>query len=403
MRHLLAFYFSLALSAAAAADEFNVRNYGAIGDGAADDTVAVQTAFDACDKAGGGMVRLPAGSYLCRPLVIGNKTTLHLDKDAVLLASDDPAYYARTDKPNAFTHFLTGKDLEDVTIEGEGTIDGAGRKWWIPAEEARQKKSGYTLQRPNLIVLTRINNLVVRGVTIQNAPKFHFVPTDCVNVLVEDATFLAPERAPNTDAIDPSNCRHVTIRRCLIDVGDDNVAIKASTPKDGRAIACESITVEDCTFKHGHGMSIGSETFGGVKDLVVRNCTFEDTDNGIRIKSDRTRGGVVENVLYENLTMKNVRGAITITSYYPKIPATDTPQPVTDTTPAYRNITIRNLTATSTKYAGVIVGLPESPIRNVVLENVHITSERTGLEIRNVEGIEMKDVVIEPRQGEPIF
>ncbi len=170
-------------------------------------------------------------------------------------------------------------------------------------------------------------------------------------------------------------CRNVTITRCLIDVGDDNVAVKSGKTVDGREFAADGLTVTDCTIKHGHGMSIGSETVGGVKDVVVRNCTFEDTDNGIRIKSDRKRGGTVENVLYENITMKNVRGAITITSYYPKIPATDTAQPVTKTTPAYRNITIRNLTATSTKDAGVIVGLPESPIENVLLENVQISAE----------------------------
>jgi polygalacturonase len=150
-------------------------------------------------------------------------------------------------------------------------------------------------------------------------------------------------------------------------------------------------------------MSIGSEVVGGVKDVVVRDCTFEDTDNGIRIKSDRKRGGTVENLLYENITMKNVRGAITFTSYYPKIPATDSPQPVTETTPVYKNIVVRNLTATSTKDAGFIVGLPESPIENVLLENVTIESDRAGLGIRHVRGIELRNVTIKPAKGEPLI
>lgn len=382
---------------------FNVRDYGAVGDGATLDTDAVQRAFDECGQAGGGIVLMPAGTYLCQPLVIRTNTTLRLEKDATLKATDDPADYARTDKPNEFNHFFTGKDLENVTIEGEGTIDGSGKKWWIPAEEARQKKSGYTLPRPNLIVLTRVKNLTVRGVTIQNAPKFHFVPTDCDNVLVEDATFLAPPRAPNTDAIDPSMCRNVVIRRCLIDVGDDNVAVKSGKPHPDREFAADTLLVEECTFKHGHGMSIGSEVVGGVKDVTVRNCTFEGTVNGIRIKSDRKRGGPVTNLLCENITMKDVAGAITITSYYPKIPAVEEPQPITDTTPAYSNITIRNLTATSTKDAGFIVGLPESPIQNVLLENVKIQSERAGLEIRHVEGIRLVNVQIIPGKGEPLI
>jgi polygalacturonase len=382
---------------------FNVRDYGAVGDGAALDTEAMQKALNECGKAGGGTVLVPKGIYLSKPLTIRTNTTLRLEKGATLKATDDPADYARTDKPGEFNHFLTGKDLENVTIAGEGTIDGSGQKWWIPAEEARQKKSGYTLPRPNLIVLTRVKNLTVRGVTIQNAPKFHFVPTDCENVLVEDATFLAPERAPNTDAIDPSMCRNVTIRRCLVDVGDDNVAVKSGKPHPNRQFASDTLLVEDCTFKHGHGMSIGSELVGGVKDVVVRNCTFEGTDNGIRIKTDRKKGGAVINLLCEDITMKDVAGAITITCYYPKIPAIEEPKPVTKTTPAYSNIVIRNLTATSTKDAGFIVGLPESPIKNVLLENVKIKSERAGLEIRHVQGIKLVNVEIIPGEGEPLI
>jgi len=409
MKLRFVFLFSLAVVSIAccasvrAEAVFNVRDAGATGDGKTLDTEAIQKSLDDCGQAGGGTVLLPAGTYLSKPLVIRTKTTLRLAESATLKATDDPADYARRDGSGKFNDFLTGKDLEDVTIEGPGIIDGSGQQWWIPAEEARQKKSGYTLPRPNLIVLTRVKNLVVRNVTIQNSPKFHFVPTECDGVLVENATFLAPERAPNTDAIDPSRCRNVTITGCLIDVGDDNVAVKSGKAVDGREFACEGLVVTNCTIKHGHGISIGSETVGGVKDVVVRNCSFEDTDNGIRIKSDRTRGGTVENLLYENITMKNVRGAITITSYYPKIPATDTAQPVTKTTPTYKNITIRNLTATSTKNAGVIVGLPESPIENVLLEDVRITADGTGLEIRHVRGIELVDVTIEPQKRPPLI
>ncbi len=398
------FLMIIAYSSPARAETvFNVRDFGAVGDGVALDTEAVQKAFDECGDSGGGTVLVPEGTYLCKPLVIRTSTTLQLDKGATLKFTDDPSDYARTDKPGEFTHLFTGKDLENITIKGKGTIDGSGQKWWVDAEAARQKKSGYTLPRPNLIVFTRVKNLTVRDVTIQNAPKFHFVPTDCENVIVEDAKFFAPERAPNTDAIDPSMCRNVTIRRCLIDVGDDNVAVKSGDPHPDREFAADTLLVEDCTIKHGHGISFGSEIVGGVKDVVVRNCTFEGTDNGIRIKTDRKKGGPVTNILYENITMKDVAGAITITCYYPKIPAIEEPKPVTKTTPAYSNITIRNLTATSTKDAGFIVGLPESPIRNVLLENVKITSDRAGLEIRHVEGIKLENVEVLPAKGKPLI
>jgi polygalacturonase len=387
----------------AAQQTFNVRDLGAVGDGTTLDTKALQKAFDDCGKAGGGVVLLPAGTYLSEPLTMRTRTTLRLEKGATLQATSEQKPFVRTDKPDAFHPFIGGKDLEDVTIEGEGTIDGGGQAWWEAAEAARQKQSGYTLPRPNMIILTRVKNLTVRGVTIQNAAKFHFVPTECDGVLVENAKFFAPERAPNTDAIDPSMCVNVTVRNCVLDVGDDNIAVKSGKRADGREFAALGLLVENCTFKHGHGMSIGSEIVGGVKDVTVRNCTFENTDNGIRIKTDRKKGGTVENLLCENISMTNVAGAITITAYYPKIPATDEAQEVTETTPRYRNITIRNLTATSTKDAGFIVGLPESPIENVLLENVTITSERAGLEIRHAKGVTFKNVKITPKKGEAVI
>lgn len=393
----------VAVSSAAGQDVFNVRDAGAVGDGQTLDTAAIQKCLNDCGKAGGGVVLLPAGTYLSEPIKIRTKTTLRLERGATLLATSERSAFERDDEPGKFDHFLTGKDLEDVTIEGEGTIDGGGQAWWEAAEAARQAKSGYTLPRPNLIVLTRVKNLTVRGVTIQNAPKFHFVPTECDGVLVEDAKFFAPERAPNTDAIDPSMCVDVVVRRCLIDVGDDNIAVKSGKRADGREFAAHGLTVTDCTFKHGHGMSIGSETVGGVKDVVVRDCTFENTVNGIRIKSDRKRGGTVENLLCENITMKNVAGAITITSYYPKIPKDiEKPQPVTTTTPKYRNITIRNLTATSKKDAGFLVGLPESPIENVLLENVTIEAQRAGFEIRHVRNVTLRNVKVTAEKGEAL-
>jgi polygalacturonase len=384
-----------ALADAVQGHVFNVRDHGAQGDGKTIDTAAIQKALDACGDPGGGTVLLPAGTYLSQPLVLRTKTTLQLESGATLRATDDPADYKRTDKPNAFTPFISGEDLEDVTIAGRGVIDGAGARWWVDAEAARQKKSGFTLPRPNLIMLTRVTNLVVRDVTL------HLVPTECDGVTVSGITILAPDRSPNTDGIDPSMCRRVTITGCTIDCGDDNIAIKSGKRAKGREFGCEDISVADCMFKHGHGMSIGSETVGGVRNVRVKNCTFEDTDNGIRIKSDRTRGGRVENIVFEDIKMTNVRGAISFSCYYPKVPLKDEAQTVTDTTPRFSNIVIRHLSATSSKEAGIIAGLPESPIENVVLENVSIEAAKTGLEIRNARRVLVKNSKIEARSGEP--
>ena len=391
---------------------FDVKESGAKGDGKTLDTDAIQKALDECGKAGGGTVRFPAGTYLSKPIVLRSNTTVQLDAGATLLATDDPADFAGSTS-NSFIPFVGGKKLHDVTITGQGIIDGSGAKWWIPAEAARQKTPGYTLPRPNLVVLTGCTNLRVENITLQNSPKFHFVPTDCDGVIVSNVTVLAPAHAANTDAIDPSACRNVLITKCRIDVGDDNIAIKAGKALPGRPFACDNITVTDCVFLHGHGMSIGSETAGGVRNVTVRNCTFENTENGIRIKSQRGRGGIVENISYSDITMKNVDPAITLTSYYmfnsagdakqKSEPTKDAAQAVAAGTPIYRNIHIRNLTATCQKAAGIIIGLPESVISDVTLENVQITSATTGLKIQNAKGIQFKNVQITAQQGPPVI
>jgi polygalacturonase len=378
---------------------FDVRAFGAVGDGKTLDTAAIQAALDACDKAGGGAVRLPAGTYLSKPIRLHSKTALQLEAGAMLKATDARADFAAK-MPEGFTAFINGARLTDVTISGPGTIDGSGGKWWVPAEEARQKKSGYTLPRPNLIVLTSCKNVRLENLTLQNSPKFHFVPTECEGVVVSNVTILAPPRSPNTDAIDPSSCKNVLITRCRIDVGDDNVAIKSSHKVEGREFASEDITVTGCTFLHGHGMSIGSETGGGVKNLVVKNCTFNGTTSGIRIKSARDRGGPVENLVYRDLMMTNVEIPINITCYYPKVPPTDSAQPVTASTPNYRDIQISNLVSTSRQGAGLIIGLPESLISGVVLENVKLSAD-TGLLIRNAKAIRLKNVKVTVQKGGP--
>jgi polygalacturonase len=393
---------------------YDVRSLGAKGDGTTLDTAAIQKAFTDCGKGGGGIVRFPPGTYLSQPVTLGTKTTVILEKGAILLASPDHKHFMKTPgdwlkaaSGSDFIPLLSGKDLSDITITGEGAIDGNGAVWWEEAEKARQKVSGYTLPRPNLFTMQRCKNVKLAGITLRNSPKFHFVPTECENVRVEGVTILAPAGSANTDGIDPSNCKDVVITRCTIDVGDDNIAIKSGKKVSGREFGCENITVTDCTFKSGHGMSIGSETVGGVRNVVVRNCTFEDTDNGLRIKSRRERGGKVENIIYENCTLKNCHPAISIMAYYQnsthgKFPEEDKAKPVTDTTPIFQNIVIRKVTGTSTREVGLIVGLPESPIRNVLLENVTLSGTE-GLFIANAEDVELKNVKIKSEKGDPVI
>ncbi len=409
--------FALALGFSSGAAEnskvFNVRELGAKGDGATFDTDAIQKALDAC-KDSGGTVEFPAGTYLSKPLTLYSKTTVKLDAGAKLEASTNqmdfmkaPGDWLKARSSGEFIPFICGQNLTDVTLTGDGVIDGNGQVWWPEAEKAREIKPGYTLPRPNLVVIENSKNVRVENITLQNSPKFHLVPSDCEDVVVSNVTILAPVRAANTDAIDPSG-RRMLITKCRIDVGDDNVAIKAGRKIPGREFQSEDITVTDCTFLHGHGMSIGSETLGGVRNVTVRNCTFENTENGLRIKSDLRRGGLVENITYSDITMSNVTPAITFTCYYmnnsagdPKRAQADPPS-TGQNFPMYRNIRVTNLKATSLKSAGVITGMPDNCISNVIFENVQISAPK-GLIVRNAKGIQFKDSKISVVAGEPVI
>ncbi|HEY1718623.1 MAG TPA: glycoside hydrolase family 28 protein [Verrucomicrobiae bacterium] len=404
-------------SSTPAAKIFNVREFGAKGDGMNFDTAAIQAALDACTNSG-GTVEFPKGIYLSKPLTLHSKTTVKLDAGATLQASTNqvdfmkiPGDWLKAKGNGDFVPFIGGRNLTDVTFTGGGVIDGSGSAWWGEAEKARQIKSGYTLPRPNLIEIEKSKNLRLENITLQNSPKFHFVPADCEDVVVSNVTILAPEHAANTDAIDPSG-RRMLFTKCKIDVGDDNIAIKAGKKIPSHEFESEDITVTDCVFLHGHGMSIGSETVGGVRNVIVKNCTFENTENGIRIKSDVRRGGIVENISYSDITMSNVAPAITFTSYYANDSSKDAARsaatgenaapPAGEKIPIYRNIRISNLTATCQKSAGVILGLPENCISNVVFENVQISAPK-GMTIRNAKGIQFKNSKIMAAGGAAVI
>jgi polygalacturonase len=403
---------------AAAGGVYNVLDYGAKPDGITVDTAAIQKALDDCGNAGGGTVEFPVGIYLSQPLELHSATVLKLDAGATLLAVTNQSDFMKTPgnwlkaRSSDFVPFIGGRNLTNITLTGGGAIDGSGYAWWGETEKARQKVPGYTLPRPNLVVLQRCKNVLLENITLQNSPKYHFVPEECEGVVVSNVTILAPEHAANTDGIDPGDCRDVLITRCRIDTGDDNVAIKAGRKVPGREFASENIIVSDCTFLHGHGMSIGSETFGGVRNVTVTNCVFDGTENGIRIKSQRGKGGLVEGIVYEDIRMTNVDPAVTFTSYYmansakdpvqKTAPASDSAQAVTEGTPIFRDIYIRNLTATCQRDAGMIVGLPESVISNVVFENVNISAVR-GIKVQNAKGIQFKDSHVTPDEGEPFI
>ena len=341
-------------------------------------TAYIQGAINYCNKTGGGTIKLTAGTYRTAPLLIKSNITLRIDSAATLLGSPNMAdWTVGTSLKNLL---YTSGSLTNVRITGKGTIDGSGAPWWAAYN------ANSSINRPRLIYLSNVTNLTIDSLNIQNSPSFHIVPNSCSNVVIDHVTINTSKNSPNTDGIDPSQCYNVLITNCFISTGDDNIAIKAGG--NVGTIGCQDITVANCTFGFGHGLSIGSETFGGYNNLRVTGCTFKNTTNGIRIKSSPGNGGLVSNTYYANITMTAVNNPIVVDWAY-ATPVTTVPPKI----PVGANIYINNLTVTGSANAGIFNGLSNSPIQNIVLTNVNIAAKKV-MTIKYAAGVTFKNVVI---------
>jgi polygalacturonase len=360
------------------AHHFNIIDYGASPDGKTSSTIAIKKAIAACQAAGGGTIEIPAGKFLTGPFEFISNLDLHLDAGATLLISNDPHDY--TPSNHAFQNCIQATDCHDISITGSGTIDGQGDFWW--KHYVRPKNARATLdlpRRPFMIVLHHCQRVLVQGINLLNSPNFNLAPDECSDLLIDSIHIDAPASSPNTDGIDISgvNCR---ITNCTIDNGDDDIVLKPSASPTAANPSCQNIWIDHCTFLHGHGMSIGSVTHGGLREMMIRACTFDGTQAGIRMKSGRGVGGLIENVTYDHIRMKHVKNAVYITSYYPKVPpdaASATTKPVDDRTPMFRNILIHDLISESGDTAGQIVGLPEMPVSNIQLSDVDLSANKS--------------------------
>lgn len=382
------------------------RAYGAKRDGATKDTTAIQAAIDACEAKGGGTVRLTAGTYLSAPIVLKSNITLQLDKGATLIGSEDHGDYPpKTEfREPGLQSLVSATNASNVAITGEGVIDGAGKTWWQMARAVKNAGvMGSDHPRPRLVVFDHCKHVLVEGVTIENSPMWQLVPYYSDDVIIRNIRILAPADSPNTDAIDPFSSSNVTIDHVYADVGDDDVAIKSGAiGSSGPDAPSRDITITDCNFFHGHGLSVGSEIAGGARNIRAERIHFEGTDNGIRVKANRDRGSDVGPLVFRDIVMNNVKNALIISEYYPKVlpPDTESPQPVTRLTPHFHDITIENLTVTASTMAGAIVGLPESPIQGVVLRKVKIGAQH-GLTVGYAQ-VSGEGVTIDAGEGQSI-
>jgi polygalacturonase len=390
--------------AAHAARVCDARAFGAKGDGVTKDTRALQSAIDLCAAKGGGTVVLTNGTFLTGPLVLRSRITLDVQPGATLLGSQDRADYPPTRELNepAVQPLLSASRADDITLRGGGIIDGAGQPWWADVYSHRHLPDFSPALRPRLILFDHCGHIRIEGITVQNSPSWQIVLYNTSDVLIRNGKVLAPAHSPNTDGIDPFSSHHVRIEHMTIDTGDDNIAIKSGQPgSPGPDDPSTDIIIRDCVFLHGHGLSIGSEIAGGVQNVSASHIAFTGTANGVRIKSGRDRGGDIGRFTFRDLTMTNVGTPILVTSYYGQRRGTpDAAQPVTRLTPRFHDIRIAHLTATGAKQAGIIEGLPESPIPTLTLSDVKIEAQR-GLTIRYAT-VRARNLQITAPVGKPI-
>ena len=403
----------------------NILELGIIGDGETDYTENFQEVLDSF-KEKGGMLYVPAGSYVVGSLWIHSNTTLYLEAGATLLASADKEKYPVIDE-GMVPGFVRGTrrgilfslNAENVTIKGEGTIDGRGYNWWRKGESDEQ--------RPRTIQFINTNNVLIEGIRILNSPCWTVHPIHCNNVTIHNISIINPYDSPNTDGINPESCKNVKISNCYVDVGDDCITIKSGLERDvfQSKYPCENIVVTNCTFVHGHGgIVIGSEMSGGVRNMTVSNCIFRDTERGIRVKTRRKRGGYVEDIIINNVIMDNVIAGITINEYYKCGASPDDTElftyelrPIEQSTPYIRNIIISNIIMKNVRAAGMyFLGLPELPITKVKISNadIHVTgceegedsvavynipkSYGDGICLKNVKDVMINDLVLSAKE-----
>ncbi|MCX5633082.1 MAG: glycoside hydrolase family 28 protein [Phycisphaerae bacterium] len=439
---------------------FRITDYGAVGDGHTKNTQAFAKAINACADAGGGRVIVPAGLWLTGSIQLKSNLNLHLEQGAVVLFSpnfEDYPLVRRTWEGSAAVRCsppLFGENLKNVAITGSGIFDGSGQAWrpvkkvkmtenqwrkltnsggvvdssgsiWYPSQEAmngpktvaeldargadiNEYAAARQFLRPVLVGLVECKNVLLDGPTFQNSPGWNIHPLMCENVIIRNIVVLNPWYSQNGDGLDVESCRNVIITNCRFDVGDDAICMKSGRNEYGRRRnrPTENVAISDCVVYHGHGgFTVGSEMSGGVRNIYIRNCDFLGTDVGLRFKSTRGRGGVVENIFIQGIRMKDIpTDAIQFDMYYGSrvaLAGDDTSEDkeviplVSEETPKFQNIHIRNIICSGAARGIWLRGLPEMPIQKINMENI-VISANAGMTCIEADDIKLKNVRIIP-------
>ena len=441
-------------------NQVNLKDFGAVGDGITLNTEAFAKAIDALVQKGGGKLVVPQGVWHTGPIVLKSHINLHLNAGAVILFAADETLYPLID--TSFEGLdtrrcqspLSANGATDIAITGKGVIDGNGQYWrpvkkekvtenhwkellaipgsqemkpgyWVPSAGYAKGEQGANMNVPNaktdaewnaikrfvrpvMVSLVKCKNVHLKGVIFQNSPAWNLHPLMCENVIVEDVLVRNPSFAQNGDALDLESCKNALIINSRFDAGDDGICIKSGKDADGRrrGIPCENVVVKGCTVFAGHGgFVVGSEMSGGVKNILVDQCQFLGTDVGLRFKSTRGRGGIVENIYIKNISMTDIKtDAITFNMYYGgksvaemladgDNPDNVTKMPVNEETPIFRNIDIKNIICNGAGRAMEFNGLPEMPIDGISLKDITILAKKDAV-FTNCQNITKKNVNI---------
>ncbi|HVM61144.1 MAG TPA: glycosyl hydrolase family 28 protein [Verrucomicrobiae bacterium] len=385
---------------------FDITAYGAVDDAKVSSADAFRKAIDDCRKASGGTVRIPSGHYLTGPIDMVDNMTLQVDSNAVVLFETDRAKYPDvTSRWEGLTEsgphpLIFANGLRNIAITGAGTFDGQGATWWENmdmAEHGNARPSRPIRRRPMFLQVKDCMNVRIDGPTFINAPFWTVHLLYSENIDVGNCKLINPPTSPNTDALNTDSCRHVVVHDCYADVGDDGFGIKSGRDEEGRKVNRPTVDVTyiRCHVKHAHSVcAIGSEESGGVRHVRFLDCDGDGTDNGIRLKSMRGRGGVVEDIVASNFRLSNVRTAIVLSLRYVRMPV----EPRSERTPLFRNIHIDHVTATNSNWCCRIEGLEEQPIQNVTLKNLDL-SGANGVSCSYAKDITFRDVKITAKEN----
>lgn len=444
-------------------DTLNITAYGAKPDGYTLNTKAINAAIQACSQKGGGVVLVPAGLWLTGPVELKSNVNLHLKKAATLLFTTDKSQYAlvegtyegkraaRNQSP------VSGINLENVAVTGQGIVDGNGDVWravnknqltesqwkekiesggvlkddgktWYPSEQFKRASVGNRsmlltdgktpqdfadmkdMLRPNLVVFTNCRNVLLEGVTFQNSAAWCLHPLMCRNLTIRNVTTKNPEYAHNGDGMDIESCKNFLIEGCTLDVGDDAICIKSGKDEEGRkrGMPTENGVIRNNTVYNGHGgFVVGSEMSGGARNIFVYNCTFIGTDKGLRFKSVRGRGGVVEHIYAKDIFMKDIaQEAIFFDMYYFVKFATDGERDmrpvVNEGTPVFRDMHFENIVCHGATKGVFVRGLPEMPVKNIVMERLFLQADK-GVELIDASGIQIRKAQFVTKETKPVI